>query len=122
MRELCPREPIAQDPVVLHADNGGPRALALGHLVGHPVKGATLLATLQALGVMPSFSRPAVSNDHPFSASLFRTLKYRPAYPSQSFASLSIARQWIADFVHWDVSVQRLHLEFHNLFRHTVFS
>ena len=94
MRELCQREPIAQDPVVLHADNGGPMAL------GHPVKGATMLATLQALGVMPSFSRPAVSNDNPFSESLFRTLKYRPAYPSQSFASLSIARQWIADFVH----------------------
>lgn len=89
MRDLCRREHIAQDQVVLHADNGG------------PMKGATMLATLQALGVMPSFSRPAVSNDNPFSESLFRTLKYRPAYPSQSFASLSIARQWIADFVHW---------------------
>jgi len=29
------------------------------------MKGATMLATLQALGVMPSFSRPAVSNDNP---------------------------------------------------------
>ena len=63
MRDLCRREQIARDQVVLHADNGGPMAL------GHPVKGATMalghpvLATLQALGVMPSFSRPAVSND-----------------------------------------------------------
>ena len=65
------------------------------------MKGATMLATLQALGVMPSFSRPAVSNDNPYSESLFRTLKYRPAYPSQSFESLSVARQWVADFVHW---------------------
>ena len=104
MRELCQREPIAQDPVVLHADNGGPMAL------GHPVKGATMLATLQALGVMPSFSRPAVSNDNPFSESLFRTLKYRPAYPSQSFASLSIARQWIAD----SVEVVQLNPDQHN--------
>ena len=66
-----------------------------------------MLATLQALGVMPSFSRPAVSNDNPYSESLFRTLKYRPAYPSQpggrgpSFASLSVARQWVTNFVQW---------------------
>ena len=89
MRDLCRRENIAPDQVVLHADNGG------------PMKGATMLATLQALGVMPSFSRPAVSNDNPYSESLFRTLKYRPAYPSQSFESLTVARQWVADFVHW---------------------
>ena len=89
MRDLCRREQIAPNQVVLHADNGG------------PMKGATMLATLQALGVMPSFSRPAVSNDNPYSESLFRTLKYRPAYPSESFASLSVARQWVADFVHW---------------------
>ena len=60
-----------------------------------------MLATLQALGVMPSFSRPAVSNDNPYSESLFRTLKYRPAYPLESFASLSVARQWVTDFVQW---------------------
>ena len=89
MRDLCRREHIARDQVVLHADNGG------------PMKGATMLATLQALGVMPSFSRPAVSNDNPFSESLFRTLKYRPAYASQSFANLTVARQWVADFVNW---------------------
>jgi len=38
--------------------------------------GATMLATLQRLGVMPSFSRPSVSNDNPYSESLFKTLKY----------------------------------------------
>ena len=32
---------------------------------GGPMKGATMLATLQALGVMPSLSRPGVSNDNP---------------------------------------------------------
>ncbi len=89
MRDLCRREQIAPNQVVLHADNGG------------PMKGATMLATLQALGVMPSFSRPAVSNDNPYSESLFRTLKYRPAYPLESFASLSVARQWVSDFVQW---------------------
>jgi transposase InsO family protein len=45
------------------------------------MKGATMLATLQKLGVMASLSRPAVSNDNPYSESLFKTLKYRPAYP-----------------------------------------
>ncbi len=37
---------------VLHADNGS------------PMKSATLLATLQWLGVTPSHSRPRVSNDN----------------------------------------------------------
>jgi hypothetical protein len=30
------------------------------------MKGATMLATLQRLGVIPSFSRPAVSDDNPY--------------------------------------------------------
>lgn len=47
-----------------------------------------MLATLQTLGVMPSFSRPAVSNDNPFSESLFKTMKYRPAYPERPFENL----------------------------------
>ena len=41
-----------------------------------------MLATLQQLGVIPSFSRPSASNDNPYSESLFRTLKYRPEYPN----------------------------------------
>ncbi len=72
MRDICRRENLLPNQVVLHSDNGG------------PMKGATMLATLQALGVMPSFSRPAVSNDNPYSESLFKTLKYRPRYPDKS--------------------------------------
>ena len=89
MRDICERENIAPNQVVLHSDNGS------------PMKGATMLATLQALGVMPSFSRPAVSNDNPFSESLFKTMKYRPAYPQHPFESLLAARQWVGTFVHW---------------------
>ncbi len=89
MRDICERENIAPNQVVLHSDNGS------------PMKGATMLATLQALGVMPSFSRPAVSNDNPYSESLFKTLKYRPAYPRRAFESLIAARQWVGTFVHW---------------------
>jgi len=57
-------------------------------------------ATLQALG-FPLFSRPAVSNDNPYSESLFKTLKYRPACPRQAFESLLAARQWVGTFVQW---------------------
>jgi transposase InsO family protein len=74
---------------VLHSDNGG------------PMKGATMLATLQRLGVVPSFSRPSVSDDNPYVESLFRTLKYCPEYPSSGFASVERARQWVARFVTW---------------------
>ena len=89
IRKACLAEGIHQAGLVLHADNGG------------PMKGATMLATLQNLGVVPSFSRPSVSDDNPYSESLFRTLKYTPAYPSKSFESLEAARQWVHGFVRW---------------------
>jgi putative transposase len=75
--------------LVLHSDNGS------------PMKGATMLSTLQRLGIVPSFSRPRVSNDNPYSESLFRTLKYRPSYPSKPFQSLLEAREWAHDFTAW---------------------
>jgi len=53
MTDICQQENIERHQVTLHSDNGS------------PMKGATLLATLQELGVMPSFSRPSVSNDNP---------------------------------------------------------
>lgn len=60
-----------------------------------------MLATLQELGVIPSFSRPSVSNDNPYSESLFRTLKYRPEYPEKAFQDLAAARTWVNGFVGW---------------------
>lgn len=75
--------------LVLHADNGG------------PMKGATILATLQRLGVMPSFSRPHVSDDNAYSESLFRTLKHCPFFPTKPFASIEEAKAWVRRFVHW---------------------
>lgn len=86
MRDICMRENIAPNQVVLHSDNGS------------PMKGATMLATLQDLGVVPTFSRPSVSNDNPFSEALFKTLKYRPEYPVRAFESLLVARQWVGQF------------------------
>ncbi len=60
-----------------------------------------MLTTLQKLGVATSLSRPAVSNDNPYSESLFRTLKYTPKYPSQPFETIAAAREWVNDFVDW---------------------
>ena len=41
------------------------------------------------------------SNTFPFSESLFRTLKYTPAYPKKPFASIEQARQWVLRFMTW---------------------
>lgn len=89
MRDICDKEKIKPDQVTLHSDNGS------------PMKGATMLATLQQLGIMPSLSRPSVSNDNPYSESLFRTLKYRPEYPAKPFCGLKTARTWVNGFVSW---------------------
>jgi transposase InsO family protein len=75
--------------LVLHADNGG------------PMKGATMKATMEKLGVVSSFSRPRVSDDNAFSEALFRTAKYWVEYPRKPFASLEEARKWVAKFVDW---------------------
>jgi len=65
------------------------------------MKAQTMKAKLEELGVLPSYSRPRVSNDNPFSEALFRTLKYRPEWPSSGFVSLSEARDWVENFTHW---------------------
>jgi len=89
------REGLARESLVLHSDNGS------------PMKGATMLATLQRLGVLPSFSRPSVSNDNPYSESLFKTLKYHPGFPEKPFESLDDSRQWVAGFQHWYDDIHR---------------
>ncbi|MBK6639001.1 MAG: transposase [Rhodocyclaceae bacterium] len=65
------------------------------------MKGQSMLAMMQALGVEPSRSRPSVSNDNPYSESLFRTLKYRPLMPVRPFESITAARQWVVGLVAW---------------------
>jgi putative transposase len=89
VRKTCAAEGVDPNGLVLHSDNGG------------PMKGSTMLATLQHLGIVASFSRPSVSDDNPFIESLFRTLKYRPEYPSKPFETIEAAREWVAHFVIW---------------------
>jgi putative transposase len=85
----CEREGVDPRALTLHADNGG------------PMKGSTMLATLQRLGIAASFSRPSVSDDNPYVEAIFRTLKFRPGFPRKPFASLEQARRWVELFVHW---------------------
>ncbi|MGH2507508.1 MAG: IS3 family transposase [Ktedonobacteraceae bacterium] len=75
-------------PNFLHSDNGG------------PMKAYTLVEFLYARGICLTTNRPRVSNDNPFSESLFKTLKYRAGYP-KSFKTLLVATSWFADFVDW---------------------
>ncbi|ABQ25739.1 Integrase, catalytic region [Geotalea uraniireducens Rf4] len=89
LRKAYLREGVAGRTLILHSDNGS------------PMKGATMLGTMQKLGVMPSFSRPSVSNDNPYSESLFKTLKYHPGLPEKPFDTLDEARHWVAGFQHW---------------------
>jgi transposase InsO family protein len=86
---VCKAEGIVRNQLTLHSDNGG------------PMKGATMLATLQRLGVMPSFSRPSVSDDNPFSEALFKTAKYCPLFPSKPFDNENDAMAWAKEFVEW---------------------
>jgi putative transposase len=62
----CLRERISRghkQPLILHADNG------------NAMRAAMLESRLEELGVLRSFSRPRVSNDNPYSESLFRKAK-----------------------------------------------
>lgn len=89
IRRAVLAEGLIDQLLVLHADNGS------------PFKGATLLETLHALNITPSYSRPRVSNDNAYSEALFRTCKYVPGYPVDGFDSLEAAQRWVQDFVVW---------------------
>ncbi|MDO1486985.1 transposase, partial [Rhodococcus rhodochrous] len=75
-------------PQVVHADRGT-------SMTSKSV--ATLLADLE---VTRSHSRPRVSNDNPYSESVFKTLKYGPGFPDR-FGSLSQAREFMISFTEW---------------------
>jgi putative transposase len=76
------------DGVYVHQDNGG------------ATKGGTLPTLFYELGIVPSFSRPRVSDDNPFSESLFSTVKRSVGYP-KTFDTIETARAWVARFVDW---------------------
>ncbi|CAI2045415.1 Integrase core domain [Serratia fonticola] len=82
-------EKCSSSNLVLHSDNGS------------PMRSYTLQAKMYALGVLSSYSRPRVSNDNPYSESLFRTLKYCPWWPENGFRTIDDARAWVSRFASW---------------------
>jgi putative transposase len=84
----CVRQNIQPGQLTIHADNGS-------SMTSKPV--ALLMADL---GVTKTHSRPHTSNDNPFSESGFKTLKYRPDYPTR-FGCLADARSWAGEFFRW---------------------
>ncbi|GAB2514646.1 hypothetical protein GCM10027031_21820 [Corynebacterium atrinae] len=75
-------------PQVVHADRGT------------SMTSKTVATLLSYLEVTRSHSRPRVSNDNPYSESLFKTMKYGPRFP-ESFTSLGDARAFISEFMDW---------------------
>lgn len=89
IEDIAQREKIEKNQLVIHSDNGS------------PMKGATLRAKMIDLEISPSYSRPRVSNDNPYSESLFKTIKYHYTFPEEPFTCLSEARIWVEQFVRW---------------------
>lgn len=79
---------IDRGQLTVHADRGA------------PMTSTSLAQMLANLGVDRSHSRPRVSNDNPFSESLFKTLKYFPEYPGR-FAEIGAGRAWSSSFFGW---------------------
>jgi len=86
--QTCARHGIQRGQLTVHADRGSA-------MTSKPV--ALLLADL---GVTKTHSRPQVSNDNPYSEAQFKTLKYRPDYPTR-FGCLPDARAWASEFFDW---------------------
>jgi putative transposase len=76
--------------VIVHSDNG-------------PIQRSNVIADCYSeLGITSSYSRPHVSNDNPYSESLFKTAKYLPEYP-QAFETIEQAQQWADEtFTHYN--------------------
>lgn len=73
-------------PSVIHADNG-------------PVmRSHELINQLHDHGIVTSYSRPRVSDDNPFSESMFKTIKYDLSCPDR-FDDIDHARAWTDEFL-----------------------
>jgi putative transposase len=88
IKVTCKRQGIIRGQLTIHADRGS------------SMKSHTVAQLLVDLGVTKTHSRPQVSNDNPFSEAQFKTLKYRPDFPSR-FGSLQDARVHFTKFEQW---------------------
>jgi putative transposase len=88
IEESCEKQQISDKELVIHSDRGP------------SMSSKTVSQLLADLGVTKSHSRPHVSNDNPYSESQFKTLKYRPEFPSR-FGGFEDARNFCRSFFHW---------------------
>jgi putative transposase len=86
----CERDGVDANALIVHSDNG-------------PIQRSNVIDDcFSELGITKSYSRPHVSNDNPYSESLFKTAKYQPEYPDK-FETIEQARQWANDtFTHYN--------------------
>ncbi len=84
----CSKQGIEEGRLTLHAD-GGPS-----------MKSKPVEFLLVDLGVEKTHSRPYTSTDNPYSEAQFKTLKYRPEFPSR-FGSIQDARVFCREFFTW---------------------
>jgi transposase InsO family protein len=89
LEQCIESEKITGKSLRLHSDNGS------------AMKGFRFLEKVRSLGVIPSRSRPRVSNDNPFIEALFKTMKYRPEYPYKPFKNIHEAKTWVNKFIDW---------------------
>jgi putative transposase len=87
IRIACAREGILPGQLTTHSDRGSI----------HVSK--TLHDLYEDLGIVRSRSRPRVSDDNPYSASLFKTAKYAPTFPDR-FDGFVHANAWCGPFFH----------------------
>lgn len=74
-------------PRGVHADNGA------------VMRSDALVTSLVEKNIVPTYSRPRVSDDNPFSESLFKTIKYDLNCPHH-FVDIDHARTWTTEFLH----------------------
>ncbi len=86
--ETCAKQAIEKEHLILHSDRGS------------TMRSKTVKDLLRDLGVEKSQSRPYTPTDNPFSESQFKTVQYRPEYPSE-FDGITQTRHWTRVFVHW---------------------
>jgi putative transposase len=84
--EQCYRKHGVQPgQLTIHADRGA------------PMKSKSVKQLMSDLDVRPSYSRPRVSNDNPFSEAGFKTMKYSPDFPAR-FGSMEEAQAFCREY------------------------
>lgn len=88
IEETCERQGVGRDQLTLHADRGS------------SMRSKAVALLLSDLGVTKTHSRPYTATDNPYSEAQFKTMKYRPQFPSR-FGSLQHGRSFCGPFFDW---------------------